>query len=88
LSEQETLSLHAEVVALQNKLGISYKDASHRLYIAELERLKAADAKHKAFKNLDKRVEKYLEDLNMRFTLEGIHVPEEDHPAATNHGAV
>ena len=61
-----------EVVALQNKLGISYKDASHWLYITELEQLKAADAKHKAFKNLDKQVEKYLEDLNMRFMLKGM----------------
>ena len=43
LSDQENLILHAEVVALQQKLGISYKDASHQLYMAELEKLKVAE---------------------------------------------
>ncbi|KAF9525031.1 hypothetical protein CPB83DRAFT_897313 [Crepidotus variabilis] len=35
LTERELLVLHAEVLALQNQLGISYKDAAHRLYLAE-----------------------------------------------------
>lgn len=89
MSEQEAFGLHAEVLALQHKLGISYKDASHRLYMAELERLKAADAAHKAFTNLDTRIEKYLQDLNMRFKPEGIQAAdEEDHTVATTHSAV
>jgi len=61
LSKQENLILHAEVVALQEKLGISYKNASHQLYMAELEKLKAADESHKAFKNLDKHLTEVLE---------------------------
>ena len=40
LTDRELLSCHAEVKALQNKLGTSYKDASHRLYMAEVEKLK------------------------------------------------
>ena len=32
---------HAEVMSLRDHLGISYKDAYHHLYLAELERLKA-----------------------------------------------
>ena len=59
--------LHAEVVALQQKLGISYKDASHWLYMAELEKLKVADETHKAFKNLDKRLTKLLKHHNEHF---------------------
>ena len=50
LSDHKCLTLHAEVVALQQHLGITYKDASHQLYMAELEKLKAADLAHKAFK--------------------------------------
>ena len=67
LSDQENLILHAEVVALQEKLGISYKDASHWLYMAELEKLKVADETHKAFKNLDKCLTDVLELHNKQF---------------------
>ncbi|KAF9521253.1 hypothetical protein CPB83DRAFT_900935 [Crepidotus variabilis] len=35
LTERELLMLHAEVLALQQQLGISYKDAAHRLYLGE-----------------------------------------------------
>jgi hypothetical protein len=34
------LNLHAEVKALQNMYGLSYKDAGHRLYMTEVEKLK------------------------------------------------
>jgi len=64
LSDQENLLLHAEVLALQETLGISYKDASHRLYLAELEKLKVADEKYKAFKNLETRISKFVADIN------------------------
>ena len=33
------MELHAEVKALQARLGISYKDAAHRLYMAEIAKL-------------------------------------------------
>ncbi|KIM35092.1 hypothetical protein M413DRAFT_14730 [Hebeloma cylindrosporum] len=71
LSEQETLSLHAEVLALQETLGISYKDASHRLYMAEMEKIKVADEKFKAFKNVERRIECYLEKLSTRLQPQG-----------------
>ena len=35
--------------ALQETLGISYKDAAHRLFMAEVERVKKADAAEKSF---------------------------------------
>lgn len=34
------LNLHAEVIALQKRYGLSYKDAAHRLYMAEVEKIK------------------------------------------------
>jgi hypothetical protein len=48
-SEHEHHLLHAEVKALQNTLGISYKDAAHRLFMAEVERVKKADSAASSF---------------------------------------
>ena len=39
-SNRESLILHAEIKALQSYLGISYKDAAHRLYMKEVDKLK------------------------------------------------
>jgi hypothetical protein len=33
------LNLHSEVKALQATLGISYKDAAHRLYMVSVEKM-------------------------------------------------
>jgi hypothetical protein len=60
-SERERLAAHAEVLALQQRLGISYKDASHRLYLAEVERMKADEKAVKAFKILEEATRKALE---------------------------
>ena len=67
LSDQESLSLHAEVIALQHKLGISYKDASHQLYIAEVEKLKVLGTTCKAFNNLDEHIKMLLTSCNQCF---------------------
>jgi hypothetical protein len=37
------------VKALQTTLGISYKDAAHRLFMAEVERVKKAESARKSF---------------------------------------
>ena len=39
------------MIALQDRLGISYKDAAHRLYMAEVERMKVDEKMYKAFTN-------------------------------------
>ncbi|KAF8802329.1 hypothetical protein BYT27DRAFT_7215423 [Phlegmacium glaucopus] len=59
-SDRERLSAHAEVLALQQRLGISYKDASHHLYISELERMKSDEKMYKAFANLQASTEQAL----------------------------
>lgn len=54
------MSAHAEVIALQERLGISYKDAAHRLFMAEMERLKSDEMMYRSFGNLKISVEKAL----------------------------
>jgi len=60
LTNNEALSLHAEVIALQRTLGISYKDAAHRLYMGELERLKAERRTEQGMRGFRKHVDKTL----------------------------
>jgi hypothetical protein len=55
------LSAHSEVIALQARLGISYKDAAHRLYMAELESVKTEQKFYKAFASLEGSTKKTLE---------------------------
>ena len=44
LTGHELMGVQAEILDLRERLGISYKDAAHRLYMAELERVKKADS--------------------------------------------
>lgn len=60
-SDRERLAAHAEVLALQETLGISYKDAAHRLYMAELERFKADEKTLNAVVCLDMATRSKLE---------------------------
>ena len=43
LTERELLIAHAEIEALKEKYGLSYKDAAHSLYHSELNKLNADD---------------------------------------------
>ena len=58
---RETEALHAEVVSLQQLYGLSAKDATHRLMLAELEKLKAEDQAHKAFISVRERIDKVVD---------------------------
>lgn len=56
--------LHAEIRALQETLGISYKDAAHRLFMTEVERLKKADAAAKSFASIRSQMDNLVaEDI-------------------------
>jgi hypothetical protein len=57
LTERELLVLHAEITALQEKLGLSYKDAAHRLYHSEVQKLKVEDEACKTLSGLRGEVE-------------------------------
>jgi predicted transcriptional regulator len=61
LSQREALGLHSEVKALQQVLGISYKDACHRLYMAEVEKLKREGSTHSALVSLKSRLDDILQ---------------------------
>jgi hypothetical protein len=49
LTPRELLRLHAEVKALQDQYGISYKDAAHRLYHGEIQKLSALTSSESKF---------------------------------------
>ena len=51
---------HAEVMSLQDRLGISYKDACHRLYLAELEYLKVERDSLLGLEQLEQNIEDAL----------------------------
>jgi hypothetical protein len=68
LTDRELLSCHAEVKALQNQLGTSYKDASHHLYMAEVEKLEQQDITLKTYATLKERVEHNLKSFESRFS--------------------
>ena len=55
------MSAHAAVLARQERLGISYKDAAHRLYMAEVEKMTADEKMHKAFTNAQISTQQALE---------------------------
>jgi hypothetical protein len=49
--------MHSKIKALCHRFGISYKDAAHRLYMAEIEKLKMADSTAKSYEMLKERVD-------------------------------
>ena len=49
--------LHAEIQALQQRFGLSYKNAAHWLYMAELERIKKAKSASKSFLAIRERLD-------------------------------
>ncbi|KAH9484636.1 hypothetical protein JR316_0004118 [Psilocybe cubensis] len=66
LSEQECLDVHSEILALQQCLGISYKDAAHRLYMTELAKAKLAYKSMKSLKHISEGIDNSLLDLHAR----------------------
>jgi hypothetical protein len=68
LTDRELLNCHAEVKALQTGLGTSYKDASHRLYMAEVEKLEQQDITLKTYVTLKERIRSNLNSFESRFS--------------------
>jgi hypothetical protein len=68
LTDRELLSCHAEAKGLQDQLGTSYKDATHRLYMAEVEKLEQQDITLKTYATLKERVENKLISFERRFS--------------------
>lgn len=60
LCEQERLALHIEVETLAEQLGISYKDAAHRLFLVEVKKMKTEERMVKLYANLCARIEESL----------------------------
>jgi len=51
---------------MQQNLGIAYKDASHRLYMAKLEKLKVKENTHKAFTTIKLCTDHVLKNFSER----------------------
>ena len=62
------MGCHAEVKALQNNLGTSYKYASHRLYMAEVETLEQQDIMLHTYVTLKKRMEWDMKSFEWRLS--------------------
>ena len=72
MTEREMMGLHAKVLALRDKLGISYKDACHRLYMTEYEKLIIDARVQKTFSNFKTRACRAVVDFQTRLgQLEG-----------------
>ncbi|KAH9481626.1 hypothetical protein JR316_0006153 [Psilocybe cubensis] len=69
LTDHEMLALHSEVQALKQSLGISYKDAAHRLYMAEVAKLKVADTDRRYHAYIDRCIAKTLTKLEERHSV-------------------
>ena len=52
--------MNEDIKALQNTLGISYKDAAHRLFMAKIERVKKADSAANAFSAIWTRIDQLV----------------------------
>ena len=64
---------------LQERLGISYKDAAHRLYMAELEKVKRDQMMYRAFADLEGSTKKTLEmAYNTISAIDGVRTSEEE----------
>lgn len=64
LTANRALSLLAEVKALQlDQWGISYKDAAHHLYIAEIIRLKTEKEAELVIKGLLRRIDNTIHEI-------------------------
>ena len=56
-TDREALIIHAEILALQTRWGISYKDAAHRLHMAEVEKFRVAKHAENAISALSDRIQ-------------------------------
>jgi hypothetical protein len=54
--------LHAEILAIQARWGISYKDAAHRLYLAEVAKLEAEEQALRAIESIRERMDETIMD--------------------------
>jgi hypothetical protein len=62
LTQRELLNLHAEVQTLQGQHGLSYKDAAHRLYHAEVQKLEALADSELALSKIHKDLDHVIRD--------------------------
>ena len=83
------MAVHAEVVALMQRFGISYKDACQRIYYQEHQRVIAADANANAWEDFDGMMKKslhQLKDIRDCIRRESAQSVEEQKPDSSQYG--
>jgi len=55
------LALHAKLRALQQELGLSYKNSAHRLFLAEVKKQKEQDKAKKVFSAIRQRIDSIMD---------------------------
>ena len=64
-SDCEALNLHAEVIAMQLWLGLSYKDVAHCLYLAELEKMRGSKQAENSMISIHQQIDRIItHDIN------------------------
>ena len=56
-SDREALYLHGQILSMQERLGLSYKDAAHWLYLAEVARLEVEQEAMNGIEGIQERVD-------------------------------
>ena len=85
MTAREMMTLHANIMSLQEMLSISYKNASHQLYMSEWEKLTVDDKTDKAFSGLTKRLQASLTGFQKR--LEALSAPQSGRCLGTDDNA-
>ena len=55
------MALHAKLRALQQELGLSYKNSTHRLFLAEVKKRKEQDKAKKVFSAIRQRIDSIMD---------------------------
>ena len=64
-SDCEALNLHAKVIAMQSWWGLSYKDAAHHLYLAELEKMRESKQAENSMISVCQQIDRIItHDIN------------------------
>lgn len=87
------MALHEEILGMMDQLGITYKDASHCLYMASVEWLKANNRSYKGFSALADlctgSLKRFADDLErLKINVERNEAREEGHSIAVPHTGV
>ncbi|KAF9488254.1 hypothetical protein BDN71DRAFT_1499558 [Pleurotus eryngii] len=66
LTKEQITKLHISIKAAQERWGISYKDAAHRLYLQKMAKVQAEMAEVERLKSIAFQVQRLIRETNRR----------------------